>query len=438
MNSIVEEHLGVAVVDDDRTYRELTCALLSAKTPFMPFPVASGEGLFDLLSRQKIDCIVLDYNMGDDTGLSIKSRLDQQRTDAPPIIMLTGDGRESTAIKAFRMGVNDYLPKSNLQAKALVSTIVNVVSHERQRLLAQAEHRRLAESAEIDLVSGLPGRTHLDSRLAQLAALDQEARRSYALIMVEMLQYQAITEQAGLKVSDQALRAFSKTLKLNTRSGDIACRYEKGKFIIISDVKGDPEVLDVLCKRLAQDMRLSCETESAKLELSGSVMGAICEPRADDGAETPPFRSLIESITPSRSPGAFHAMFTPGPSDERKDGPDDPAKSSGLPRPAVRPAAEQLRVTDRRNQSRHRVFKRGLIHMMPSGATFNCRVKNLSAQGAGLRLEAPFAVPQSFKLEIIGFSEPKPVIVRWQAGVDVGVEFTSPLQVADKGNDGNL
>jgi DNA-binding NarL/FixJ family response regulator len=42
------------------------------------------------------------------------------RRSVPPMIMLTGDGRESTVIKALRMGMDDYLPKRDLKAVTLI------------------------------------------------------------------------------------------------------------------------------------------------------------------------------------------------------------------------------------------------------------------------------------------------------------------------------
>ncbi len=50
-------------------------------------------------------------------------------------------------------------------------------------------------------------------------------------------------------------------------------------------------------------------------------------------------------------------------------------------------------------------------------------VRNLSATGAGLRIDTVFAVPEDFELKIFGSPERRKVRVRWQTGVDLGVEF---------------
>jgi hypothetical protein len=91
--------------------------------------------------------------------------------------------------------------------------------------------------------------------------------------------------------------------------------------------------------------------------------------------------------------------------------------------PGARPTADELRSTDRRREIRQRVFKRGLIHLSDSYGTSNCMVRNISLHGAGLRVDATFAVPETFDLEITGSGERQRVRLRWQAGVNVGVEF---------------
>jgi DNA-binding response OmpR family regulator len=111
MTPIVQQHLGIAIVDDDVVYRSVISSLLTKETQFHFFEAASGQALDQILSAETIDCILLDYNLGDENGFAIKQRIGRQHQSVPPIIMLTGDGRESTVIKALRMGMEDYLSK---------------------------------------------------------------------------------------------------------------------------------------------------------------------------------------------------------------------------------------------------------------------------------------------------------------------------------------
>ncbi|CCD85337.1 putative sensor histidine kinase [Bradyrhizobium sp. ORS 285] len=116
-----QQNLKIAVVDDDDVFRSLVSSLLSKDTGFQIFEAASGQELDQIFSRADIDCVMLDYNLGNENGFSIKERMERLIPAVPPVVMLTGDGRESTVIMALRMGMDDYLPKLDLKAATLIS-----------------------------------------------------------------------------------------------------------------------------------------------------------------------------------------------------------------------------------------------------------------------------------------------------------------------------
>jgi PilZ domain len=55
----------------------------------------------------------------------------------------------------------------------------------------------------------------------------------------------------------------------------------------------------------------------------------------------------------------------------------------------------------------------------------DCTVRDMSEKGARLRVPDEFAVPSRFVLRMKDTGENRKVAVRWQAGVDLGVEFES-------------
>jgi DNA-binding response OmpR family regulator len=116
MSSITHETLGIAVVDDDEVYRTFLSRLIVGGSNFKVFEANSGEALNRILDTEAIDCIVLDYNLGAESGFTVKDKLVRRQAVVPPIVMLTGDGRESTVIKALRLGIKDYLAKRDLNA----------------------------------------------------------------------------------------------------------------------------------------------------------------------------------------------------------------------------------------------------------------------------------------------------------------------------------
>ena len=429
MNALADEHLGVVLVDDDAAFREIIIATLASQSSFVLFEAASGDELVEVLNHQRIDCIVLDYDLGMETGLGVVERIDELAHKRLPIIMMTGDGRQSTAIRAFRMGVADYIPKHGLRPEILIRTVLDVVERHRRELLSEAEGLRLLAASTSDAKTGLESRTSLDERLALLAALPPASQAQYGLILVEIDGYKGIVERFGFKMADQALRAIARKLPGCTRSSDVCGRYEEAVFLVIGDVQSDEGLLERICRRLAADLEVRLTSDVADLRLSVRIAGALAllAPAVRGGA-TDGSRFLdrvkvalaqvelsgtvaLVARSGAVSPGALEMASGPAgqwPDREASDG---------------RPAADELRSSDRRQHVRQRVLKRGVIHIPGVLSTVNCTVRNLSPGGAGLRLEAPCAVPDTFDLEVVGSGAKQRVQVRWQLARDLGVEF---------------
>ena len=329
------------------------------------------------------------------------------------------------------MGVSDYLPKSGLRPEHLVTSVINVVERDRQESLTKIEHRRLVAASGVDIVTGLEGRTRLDERLNQLALLPPLSRASYALILVEFVEYQRVKERFGLKVADQSLRAFGKRLQELGRSSDVCGRHSGAIFLVITDVGSGVENLDTICRRLADNLSLRLNLNSADLSISGCVAGARCleAVHADKAGALYLLDSVAAILAQARTEGLTfktsldHAVEPPPLAASQLFSRATTEASLNTGAPDGRPAADELRSTDRRREIRQRIFKRGLIHMIDAVATYNCTVRNISSHGAGLRIDAAFAVPEIFDLEVAGSGERQRMRVRWQTGVNLGVEF---------------
>ena len=117
----------LAIVDDDPLFLDRLATTLSYRTGSRVFPVATGDELLALLEREPVDCVVLDYELENETGLAVADRLKAKFRDSPPVVMLTGSGSERTVVKAFRGGFSDYVSKRNLDTQELLRAIHSAV-----------------------------------------------------------------------------------------------------------------------------------------------------------------------------------------------------------------------------------------------------------------------------------------------------------------------
>ena len=141
----MNEILNILVVDDDDVDRMAVRRYLG-RAHFLAEIVEAEDAARarDYLKRESFDCIFLDYRLPDIDGLTLVTEL---RTEGiyVPIIVLTGQGDDQTAVKLMKAGASDYLPKSRLSADNLDSLIrqaIRVYQAEHKTRLAQAQLRQ--------------------------------------------------------------------------------------------------------------------------------------------------------------------------------------------------------------------------------------------------------------------------------------------------------
>jgi putative two-component system response regulator len=111
--------LAVLLVEpDDEQARLVTEALERALDAPVVARAASVAGAADLVSSSEWSLAIVDHELPDGFGLEI---LDVLRANNPsmPIVMLTAERSEDTAVEAFRRGASDYLVKGGPYTDAL-------------------------------------------------------------------------------------------------------------------------------------------------------------------------------------------------------------------------------------------------------------------------------------------------------------------------------
>lgn len=78
---------------------------------------------------------------------------------------------------------------------------------------------------------------------------------------------------------------------------------------------------------------------------------------------------------------------------------------------------------DRRESPRHRTLKGGRIVLGLKNIVYDCRVRNLSENGALLILPNTVEIPDRFELRIVNEDIQVQAVVRWRTGTQLGVQF---------------
>lgn len=104
--------VSLLVADDHTVLRQALCELLQKNQRFDVIAQASdGEQVIELLKTRRPDLIIMDISMPRLDGIEALRRL-KERTDCPPVLILTANSGEVTVRAALDAGAKGFVPKN--------------------------------------------------------------------------------------------------------------------------------------------------------------------------------------------------------------------------------------------------------------------------------------------------------------------------------------
>jgi CheY-like chemotaxis protein len=149
---------GTILIVDDEAVARMSLAEVLKLEGYQVATAASGEEALRLVDQSELfDLIVLDYRMPGMDGLEVTASLRRnRRTQYIPIMIVTAFGSLEAAVRALRLGVNDFILKP-VELNELLARVERLV------------YPRLVRSgSEFDTGAALPGRQDVEERLAEL------------------------------------------------------------------------------------------------------------------------------------------------------------------------------------------------------------------------------------------------------------------------------
>ena len=148
----------VHIVDDDEAIRQ-SIGFLLRKSGYAVETYPSGTQFLKSATRETRGCVLLDVRMPDLDGLEVQARLAQSGITLP-VIMLTGHGDVTLAVRAIKAGAIEFLEKP-FERTALLAAIETALAHaartNREHLAAVDARIRLAALTprERDVLDGM-------------------------------------------------------------------------------------------------------------------------------------------------------------------------------------------------------------------------------------------------------------------------------------------
>jgi diguanylate cyclase (GGDEF)-like protein len=212
------------IIEDDTSVRESLLDLLSAR--FDVLAAADADAGLELAREHRPDLVLLDRFLPGGDGLMVLEALQREpRTEAVPVIFLTGDADEATLEKCLELGAVDFIHKP-ASARELLARI--------DRALRQSEQqRRLQILAQTDALTGLANFRALTVRLEEEFRRASRYQYPLSVVIIDLDHLKAINDGMGHDVGNRAILALASQLKGNLRESDFAARFGGDEFVAL-------------------------------------------------------------------------------------------------------------------------------------------------------------------------------------------------------------
>lgn len=207
----------VLAVDDSPEVHALLAVRLKPEGLRLVTAQSYEEGLA-LATELQPDLILLDVDMPVHSGLDLCRRLKAEPSTASiPVIFLTGADDVDTKVHGFDLGAVDYVTKPFHPAELRARV--------RAALRMKRAQDMLAQKAQVDALTGLRNRAHMDEQLAAEVVGSARTLRPLSLVMIDLDHFKRLNDTYGHPFGDLVLQRVGDLLNRSLRPCDVACRY---------------------------------------------------------------------------------------------------------------------------------------------------------------------------------------------------------------------
>lgn len=269
MNLITEKlspDAPLLIVDDNPVDRELFFQLLisSAEDEKCCMQASSCEEGLEMLEKFTPRCCLVDYRLPVQTGLDfVKAVRRQESGKHIPIVVMTGEGDEQTAVEIMRNGAQDYLVKHDITAEKLKHSLANAIK--------QCDlQSQLSYLAHYDILTGLLNRSLFMDRLQTAVDKCDRYHHSCSLLFIDVDNFKHVNDHYGHHAGDVILKVIADRIRDNCRVTDSPARLGGDEFAILLDHIGEDDTTHT-AEKILRAAAEPVELESQKIQIPLSI-----------------------------------------------------------------------------------------------------------------------------------------------------------------------
>ncbi|MEM7764369.1 MAG: EAL domain-containing protein [Pseudomonadota bacterium] len=270
--------MEVLVVEDNKDDLDLvTMSLQRADRGINVTAANSISHARATLAEQDFDIALLDLSLPDSFGLSTIKEL-QRANDSLPIIVLSGDDNQNTALAAARLGVEDFVNKGDYIGAPFVRTLRYAIERKRSE-------QRLREMADFDQLTRLANRQNFNRQLLKAIGHAERSDEVMGLLFIDLNEFKAVNDTLGHHAGDQLLSQVAARLKGAVRSNDLVGRLGGDEFCILAETLKSPLDAEIVAAKVMASLKAPFQLSGHVVNIGASIGIAMFPHDADDAEE---------------------------------------------------------------------------------------------------------------------------------------------------------
>jgi diguanylate cyclase (GGDEF)-like protein len=257
------------IEDNDLVSESMSLSLELADPSVSADAVRDLQSAYERLSMGKTyDVALVDLGLPDAQGIQAPSRLKSKYPDLP-IIVISGNPSQAIALDLIRLGVQDYIPKS----EATPTRVLRTVALARERLEREKE---LASLANIDPLTGTLNRRGLMKATHDIRETALRMRWCAALMTIDVDRFKKVNDMFGHPTGDAILTECGHRLAHCVRPSDVVGRIGGDEFWVAttsySDTGPIPRIAEKIIDRFSVPFRVDFRTIPIRVSVGIAIL----------------------------------------------------------------------------------------------------------------------------------------------------------------------
>ena len=226
-----ERKLNLLIIDDsvDDVFL-IRHTLKKAGIKFTSTHVETAQDLKNTLATQDWDVVITDHHMN---GFSSEDAIQIIRDydKKLPVIIVSGEIAEETAISAMHSGAQDFVMKDNLAR--LVPVIMREFKQHESEKTYQSTEEKYRFLRYHDKLTSLVNRQEFEARISQALDDVKKSRDIHVLMFLDLDQFKLVNDTCGHTAGDELLVRITKILQMVIQDRDTLARLGGDEFGIL-------------------------------------------------------------------------------------------------------------------------------------------------------------------------------------------------------------